>query len=109
MKKLLLVIASLLIVCDLSAAQSSRTQSPTINYSQYGSLSRQMTVYENVSRREAALERERYRKFREEVRRQRARDRAVLPQRTVVVRRQGCRQYECGDALRSWRERRNRR
>lgn len=104
MKKLLLVIAALLITCDLSVAQGRTIAPPTINYSQYGSYSRQLTVYRNVQAQLDADARRRYRKFREEVRRQVARER---PRTIVVVQRRST--YEYGDAMRAWRERRNRR
>lgn len=63
MKKILLFLA-------LSVATTAQTITPPQpNYSQYGSYSRQMTVWRNVERQRQTQELENYRRFREEIRR----------------------------------------
>lgn len=106
-RQILLAIASILILCGPVAAQGVRTDTirpPQPQYEQYGSYSRQLTVYRNVQARLEEDRRREYRKWREEIRRQVARDRQVQPQ-VVVVRGNG---YTYGDALASWRNRRDR-
>lgn len=98
--KIIPMLMAFSLLCGIAAGQTTRVPPPKIDYAKYGSLHTQMVVYENVQRRIDALERERYRKFREEVRRQAA----LEPQRTVVV----ARNYTYGDALASWRARRDR-
>lgn len=78
--------------------QSTRITPPQPNYEIYGSYSRQLRVYEATQRRLDALDRQRYRRFREEVRRNMPRQ-----ETRIIVRRQ---QYTYGDALASWRRRR---
>ena len=67
MKKLLI---TLLCLCGVATAQSTTIRPPQPNYAVYGSYSRQLAVYEGTQRRLHALELEKYRRFREEVRRQ---------------------------------------
>ena len=59
-----------MLVLTAFASAQTKIQPPQPNYTQYGSLSRQMTVYQNTQLEIDKLERERYRRFREEVRRQ---------------------------------------
>ncbi len=62
---------TLLVIAFLSmSAYADKIQPPQPDYNRYGSYSRQMTVYENTQVRLDALELEKYRKFREEIRRQ---------------------------------------
>ena len=76
-----------LALLTLTAIASAQTKiaPPAINYSQYGSLSRQMAVYENTQLEIDKLDRERYRRFREEVRRNTPQEPAV---QYVVLNRQ---------------------
>ena len=101
MLKIRNMIVALLLVSPFGVSQqrTTRIQPPQPNYEIYGSYSRQLRVYEATQRRLDRLDRQRYRKFRQEVRRN-------LPKHTsrVVVRRNT---YEYGDALQSWRNRRN--
>lgn len=58
-----------IILSSLSFGQT-KVPPPKIDYSKYGSLSGQMIVYQNVQRQIDVLELEKYRAFREEIRRQ---------------------------------------
>lgn len=98
---------ALLMLCAAAQAQTT-VLPPQPNYSQYGSYSRQLRVYRHTQRQLEADRRREYRLWREEIRRQVARDRRVQPQRTIVVRNRGC-EYTYGDALESWRRRRGQR
>ncbi|MCI0558110.1 MAG: hypothetical protein MN733_06415 [Nitrososphaera sp.] len=93
----LLTVVAVLLLSSVAAAQGATIKPPQPDYSKYGSYSAQLTVYENTQRRLDALELERYRKFREEIRRQ-----TVTPQYTVVV--SGRTTTSCG--VERWRERR---
>jgi len=78
MKKLLGVV----LICTTTFAQGAKIQPPQPNYKQYGSYSRQMTVYENTQQQLDALELRKYRKFREEVNKN-----TVINQRIIFERR----------------------
>lgn len=105
-KSILLAIASILLLCAPVGAQgrsSATIRPPQPNYASYGSYSRQLTVYRNTQAKLDEDARRRYRKMREEIRRNLPRQETrVIVQRGTVV-------YTNGDALRLWRERRNRR
>ncbi len=61
-------IANVIIVTLLtSLADASEIKPPQPDYKKYGSYSRQLTVYQNSRAELDRLEREKYRKFREEV------------------------------------------
>ena len=102
MRKLFSLVA-VLVLSSVSLAQGARIQPPQPNYKQYGSYSAQLTVYENAQRRLNELELEKYRRFREEVRRQ-----TVTPT-YVVTTSSGRSTTYCGDGLTAWRDRRDRR
>lgn len=89
MKNIVLTLLALVTLSFMASAQNA----PQIDYSKYGSASRQMTVYSNLKSRQAQLERQRYRKFRAEVRRDLQRRRydrrsyvIVRPRTTIVIR-----------------------
>jgi len=65
------VIIKIIIFLALAAVASAQTRiaPPQPDYSQYGSLSRQMTVYENLRLREEKLEKDNERRRREAYRR----------------------------------------
>ena len=100
MRKLINAIVLLVIISGAASGQSTRIRPPQPNYPQYGSYSRQLAVYENAQRRIDELDRERYRRFRAEVRNNLPRQ-----QTRVVVTRRGA-TYTYGDALTAWRNRR---
>lgn len=104
-KSILLAIASIMMLCCPTVAQSTSSATirpPQPNYAQYGSYSRQLSVYRNTQAQLDEDARRRYRKMREEIRRN-------LPrQETRVVVQRGTVVYTNGDALRLWRERRAR-
>jgi len=93
-----MLLRSLLAIAILSGVAAGQVRPPQPDYAAYGSYSRQMTVYENAKRREDALELEKYRKFREEVKRQ-----TVVPQYTVIV---SSRIPTACNAERSWQQNR---
>ena len=81
------LIAAIIVLSGLSLGQT-KINPPKIDYSLYGSVAHKMRVYEYTQSRIDDLERERYRLFREEVRRQ------MPPQERVtirIVRRTECR------------------
>ncbi len=94
---ILLSVAALLLLSTSSFGQQDQTKVPVPqpDYSRYGSYSRRLQVYENVQGRLDHLDRERYRRFREVVRRDR-----LVQDNYVVVRRRSV--YVYGDALRTW-------
>ena len=68
LKKRILCIMFTLALGGTAVGQTIRPPQP--NYNRYGSYNRQMRVYTNAVRQQSYLEREKYRKFREEIRRQ---------------------------------------
>lgn len=76
------MIKTLFAIVVLSATSfGQRILPPQPNYSQYGSHSRQMTVYVNSQERLNALEIQKFRRFREEVART-----TIQPNPQVIVR-----------------------
>ena len=83
------------LLASIATAQAT-IRPPQPDYSKYGSYDRQVTVYTNAQRQLNELKLERYRKFREEVRR-----RTVTPEYVVVTTRTSS---TCG--VDAWRSRR---
>lgn len=76
-----MILRILISIILLSSVASAQVALPQPNYAQYGSYSRQMTVYENTQEQFHALELRKYRKFREEVARN------TITQYTIIERR----------------------
>lgn len=66
------------ILLIFAAALGGDKDKPKVDYAKFGSVARQMVVYENVQRQQAAVERENFRKMREEQLR-------LQPQRVIVT------------------------
>lgn len=89
-------IVAILFLASIPVAQGS-IRPPQPNYSQYGSYSRQLAVYEATQLRINDMEIRKYRKFREEVRRQTA----LTPRTTYIVRRHENYYYDSTIRIRS--------
>lgn len=79
------ILIALLMFCATAQAQTTILP-PQPNYSQYGSYSRQLRVYEATQQRQAAINRQNYRKLRNEIRRNLPRERT----RIVITRNNYC-------------------
>ena len=78
-----MILKTIMAVCllysvTLGQQGQTRIAPPTPNYEQYGSYSRQLRVYTNAQRELDRLDRERYRNFKREVRRESRRSRLII-------------------------------